>query len=74
MPINLGLIKSLETKSIMVDSRETSLSANVVEAIRSGCRNLQRSLIMVNLSEIFSGWYALETRVIRAKVQFGVWV
>ena len=74
MPINLGLIKSLETKSIMVDSRETSLSSNVVEAIRSGCRNVQRSLIMVNLSEIFSGWYALETRVIGAKVQFGVWV
>ena len=58
----------------MVDSRETSLSSNVVEAIRPGCRNLQRSLIMVNLSEIFFGWYALETWVIGAKVQLGVWV
>ena len=32
-----------------------SFSSNVVEEIRSGCRSLQRSLIMVNLSEIFLG-------------------
>ena len=28
---------------------------NIVEEIRPGCRNLQRSLIMVNLSETFLG-------------------
>ena len=30
-----------------------SFSSNVVEEIRPGCRNLKRSLIVVNLSEIF---------------------
>ena len=32
-----------------------SFSSNVVEEIRPGCRNLKRSLIMLNLSEIFLG-------------------
>ena len=45
-----------------------SFSSNVVEEKRPGCRNLQRPLIMVNLSEKLLG----EKQVIRAKVQFGV--
>ena len=31
---------------------ESSFLQNIVEKIRPGCRNLQRSLIMVNLSDI----------------------
>ena len=34
---------------------KSSILRNIVEEIRAGCRNLQRSLIMVNLSEIFLG-------------------
>ena len=37
-----------------------SFSSNVVEEIRLSCRNLQRSLIMVNLSKIFLGGMQLE--------------
>ena len=32
-----------------------SFLLNVVEENRSGCKNLERSLIIVNLSEIFLG-------------------
>ena len=39
----------------MVDKGKSSLLQNIVEEIRPGCRNLQRSQIMVNLSEIFLG-------------------
>ena len=40
----------------MVDKGKSSFLQNIVEEIRPGCRNLQRSQIMVNLSEIFLGW------------------
>ena len=40
-----------------------SFSLNVVEEIRLSCRNLQRSLIMVNLSKIFLGGMQLEIGV-----------
>ena len=33
--------------------KKSSFLQNIVEEIKPGCRNLQRSLIMVNLSEIF---------------------
>ena len=51
----------------MVDKGKSSLLQNIVEEIRPGCRNLQRSQIMVNLSEIFLGEMMLE-------VKSGVWV
>ena len=51
----------------MVDKGKSSFLQNIVEEIRPGCRNLQRSQIMVNLSEIFLGGMVLE-------VQSGVWV
>ena len=35
----------------MVDKGKSSFLQNIVEEIRPGCRNLQRSQIMVNLSE-----------------------
>ena len=47
--------------------RKSSFLQNVVEKIRPGCKNLQSSLIMVNLSDIFLGAMML-------KVQSGVWV
>ena len=37
-----------------------SFSLNVVEEIRLSCRNLQRSLIMINLSKMFLGGMQLE--------------
>ena len=46
--------------------RKSSFLRNNVEEIRPGCKNLQRSLIMVNLSEIFLGGML--------KVQYGVQV
>ena len=51
----------------MVDKGKSSFLQNIVEEIRPGCRNLQRSQIIVNLSEIFLGGMMLE-------VQSGVWV
>ena len=51
----------------MVDKGKSSFLQNIVEEIRPGCRNLQRSQIMVNLSEIFLGGMMLE-------VQSGVWI
>ena len=51
----------------MADKGKSSFLQNIVEEIRPGCRNLQRSQIMVNLSEIFLGGMVLE-------VQSGVWV
>ena len=46
---------------------KSSFLQNIVEEIRYGYRNLQRSLVMVNMSEIFLGGMML-------KVQSGVWV
>ena len=37
----------------MVDKGKSSFLQNIVEEIRPGCRNLKRSQIIVNLSEIF---------------------
>ena len=51
----------------MVGKGKSSLLQNIVEEISPGCRNLQRSQIMVNLSEIFLGEMMLE-------VKSGVWV
>ena len=52
----------------MVDKGKSSFLQNIVEQIRPGCRNLQRSqIIMVNLSEMFLGGMML-------KVKSGVWV
>ena len=51
----------------MVDKRKPSFLQSIVEEIRPGCRNLQTSKIMVNLSEIFLGGMMLE-------VKSGVWV
>ena len=51
----------------MVDKGKSSFLKNIVEEIRPGYRNLQRSRIMVNLSEIILGGMMLE-------VQSGVWV
>ena len=51
----------------MVDKGKSSFLQNIVEEIRPGCRNLQRSQIMVNLSEIFLGEMMPE-------VKSGVWV
>ena len=51
----------------MVDKGKSSFLQNIVEEIRPGCRNLQRSQIMVNLSEIFLGGMIL-------KIQSSVWV
>ena len=45
-----------------------SFSSNVVEEIRLSCRNLQRSLIMVNLSKIFLGGMQLEIAVNPANI------
>ena len=50
----------------MVGSRKTSFLRNIIEQTRPDCRNLQRSLIIVNLSEIFLGGML--------KVQSAVWV
>ena len=44
---------------------KSSFLRNIVEEIRPDCGNLQRSLIMINLSEIFLGGML--------KVQSGVW-
>ena len=52
----------------MVDKvGKSSFLQNIVVEIRPGCRNLQRSKIMVNLSEIFLDGMMLE-------VKPGVWV
>ena len=54
----------------MVGSRmgEPSFSSNVVEEIRLSCRNLQRSLIMINLSKMFLGGMQLEIGVNPANI------
>ena len=39
----------------MVPVGNPSFSSDVLEEIRPGCRNLKRSLIMIDLSEIFPG-------------------
>ena len=46
----------------MVDKGKSSFLQNIVEEIRPGCRNLQRSQIMVNLWEIFLGGMMLEVK------------
>ena len=46
----------------MVDKGKSSFLQNIVEEIRPGCRNLQRSQIMVNLSKIFLGGMMLEVK------------
>ena len=46
----------------MVDKRKSSFLQSIVEEIRPGCRNLQTSQIMVNLSEIFLGGMMLEVK------------
>ena len=46
---------------------ESGFLQNIVKEIKSGCRNLQRSQIMENLSEIFPGGMIL-------KIQSGVLV
>ena len=51
----------------MADKGKSSFLQNIVEKIRPGCRNLQRSQIMINLLEIFLGGMMLE-------VKSGVWV
>ena len=48
----------------MVDKGKSSFLQNIVEEIRPGCRNLQRSQIMVNLSEIFLGGMMLEVNLV----------
>ena len=60
----------------MVSSMKISFLSWVVEENRSGCRNLQTSLIMIKLliiMVIIPWWDAIEIWFIRAKVQFGVW-
>ena len=52
----------------MVDKGKSSFLQNIGEEIRPGCRNLQRSQVMVNLSEIFLGGMMLEVK------SGGVWV
>ena len=44
----------------MVDKGKSSFLQNSVEESRPSCRNLQRSQIMANLSEIFLGGMMLE--------------
>ena len=44
----------------MVDKGKSSFLQNIAEEIRPGCINLQRSQIMVHLSEIFLGEMMLE--------------
>ena len=51
----------------MVDKGKSSFLENILEEIRPGCRNPQRSQKMVNLSEMFLGGMMLE-------VKSGVWV
>ena len=51
----------------MVDKGKYGFLQNIVEEIRSGFRNLQRSQLMVNLSEILLDGMMLE-------IQSGVWV
>ena len=51
----------------MVDKGKSSFLQNIIEEIRPGCRNLQKTQIMVNLSEIFLGGIMFE-------VKYGVWV
>ena len=51
----------------MVDKRKSSFLQNIVEEIGPGCRNLQRTPIMVNLPEILLGGMMFE-------VKSGVWV
>ena len=46
---------------------KSSFLQNIVEEIRPACRNLQRSQVMVNLSEILLGGMMLE-------VHSSVWV
>ena len=46
----------------MVAKGKSSFFQNIVEEIRPGCRNLQRSQIMVNLSEIFLGGMMLDVK------------
>ena len=46
----------------MVDKGKFSFLQNIVEEIKPGCRNLQKSQIMLNLSEIFLGGMILEVK------------
>ena len=48
----------------MAEKGKSSYLQNIVEEIRPGCRNLQRSQIMVNLSEIFLGGMMLEVNLV----------
>ena len=51
----------------MIDKGNSSFLQNIVEEFIPDCINLQRSQIMVNLSELFLGGMILE-------VKPGVWV
>ena len=46
----------------MVARGKSILLQNIVEEIRPGCINLQRSQIMVNLSDIFLSGMMLEVK------------
>ena len=48
----------------MVDKGKSSFLQNIVEETRPGCRNLKRSQIMVNLSEIFLVGMMLKSRLV----------
>ena len=46
----------------MVNKGKSCFLQNIVEEIRPGCKNLQRSQIMVNLLKIFLGGMMLEVK------------
>ena len=46
---------------------KSSYSQNIGEEIKPGCRNLQRSQIMVNLKYSWTGWYLNSSLVCRLK-------
>ena len=55
----------------MVDKGKCSLLQNIVEEIRHGCRNLERSQIIVNLSEIFLGAMMLKSSLVCGFMDMG---
>ena len=52
---------------------KSSFLVNIVEEIRLGCRNLQRSPIMVNLSELFLG-ELIKVKSLVCGFKLNVWV
>ena len=48
----------------MVDKGKSGFLQNIVEEIRPGCRNLQRSQLMVNMSEIFLDGMCLKSSLV----------